>query len=1109
MDRKKGLQGEEQIYTELKNFSYPQYKDRIYGNYDVKISDVYEDPIPSEFIYQSDFILVANCVIFVIEVKNWAGKVSVDNEGNCIAGDGEYRGNPFTQNDRHVSDLRKFIIDIFNSDIEICPAVVFCKGAHVNVAGKYKNKLINFDNLNCFITEKIAECENKEKFDAKVISSFLSMYGKDEYPYDKELNIDLLKAYNFYKKQIGLAKEAKLAKEKVQAEEANEAKELKKAKRFQSSNKYNVEFDNSKRGFQIQGLKKADTECKHKYSRFLAVAYNNLLRNNSIDTKTMLPQYLLNVSKYSKENIELREIYHHIYKLMIVVLLMIRNNQVLDYSNPKIQVDFLYENKNADIILKFALEVLNDYLLKLSKLSFGEPKIEILYPKNSDVTIGYQSNCHIYISDSNFISGEGNEIWIENNIQYNINETNADDLLGFAKELSNFDSFREGQFECLANILTFPSDKIIIMPTGSGKSFIYYLAAFLQPKITVVISPTELLIENQIMNLKNIHAVNNLQFIKSDFKNFNELKQAQILYMTPETLQNDDIIRESFDYNTKKAIYSFVLDEVHCLSYRSHNFRPEYFTLPFKLKEFFTSSLYLGFTATSDYKVTKELMEHLKINEENILNPISINANKIKFEFFGCDSDNHMFAKLLEIVNNFSRKKTIIFVKNESIGKAIWSKLDPSVSLLFNKDDYSSLELFSDISTKFYFLVATIDIGIGIDIKNIKNVIHFGIPFSKMDFLQQVGRAGREGNYCDSYVIFLQKETIDSRLITLKLDYKTFFSEVIKSEPNDYIHTYNSLFNKFYEVTTNNQIFDYLVAGILNSYNKKEKTLIIKKLDNEMPLFVLYKLGIVEYWGLSNDELRICISKEIRLDSAKKIFRMFLDDIDSNELNREITDIKYIAELAKSFYNAFIDNYVKTKKDQMFKMLEMLEKHVDEFNISGEIKKDLENFFALPFVSLFNIETEILDSSFERINVMISEKKFSDEMIAKIERIYNPNPKFNYIALVGNLKDKSITNTFKDRFSEIINVLDEDKKEDFAMDFANILKERVSNNERLDSIIFDTIDLFRNHFDYPILYKVVNKYISISSNENTSYGLMLLYFNEYFESLKGEIINEQ
>ena len=75
------------------------------------------------------------------------------------------------------------------------------------------------------------------------------------------------------------------------------------------------------------------------------------------------------------------------------------------------------------------------------------------------------------------------------------------------------------------------------MPTGSGKSFIYYLAAFLQPKITIIISPTDLLIKNQINNLNEIHLLNNLHFISNSFIDINESKQNQILYMTPDALQ--------------------------------------------------------------------------------------------------------------------------------------------------------------------------------------------------------------------------------------------------------------------------------------------------------------------------------------------------------------------------------------------------------------------------------------------------------------------------------------------------------------------------------------------------------------------------------------------
>src|SRR5690606_2645020 len=143
-----------------------------------------------------------NYAVFVIESKNWSGKVKVDSLGNCIVNNEEYRGNPFTQNDRHVADINKFLKEKFELETSIFPLVVFGEKAHVvEVDEKYKDKLVNFDDLHAFIANKIEECRNNKKIDAKIISSFLDIYKYKTYPYYKQLNNGLINEQRNYLKQ--------------------------------------------------------------------------------------------------------------------------------------------------------------------------------------------------------------------------------------------------------------------------------------------------------------------------------------------------------------------------------------------------------------------------------------------------------------------------------------------------------------------------------------------------------------------------------------------------------------------------------------------------------------------------------------------------------------------------------------------------------------------------------------------------------------------------------------------------------------------------------------------------------------------------------------------
>lgn len=70
----------------------------------------------------------------------------------------------------------------------------------------------------------------------------------------------------------------------------------------------------------------------------------------------------------------------------------------------------------------------------------------------------------------------------------------------------------------------------------------------------------------------------------------------------------------------------------------------------------------------------------------------------------------------------------------------------------------SILKSFSDINGSLRVLVATVAFGLGVNCPNIREVIHFRAPASMLDYIQESGRAGRDGRACNAKLLYSARE---------------------------------------------------------------------------------------------------------------------------------------------------------------------------------------------------------------------------------------------------------------------------------------------------------------------------------------------------------------
>ncbi|MCR4922276.1 MAG: DEAD/DEAH box helicase [Bacteroidaceae bacterium] len=224
-------------------------------------------------------------------------------------------------------------------------------------------------------------------------------------------------------------------------------------------------------------------------------------------------------------------------------------------------------------------------------------------------------------------------------------------LTYFLNLLFRKEKFRNGQLPILTRAMSNLS-VIGLLPTGSGKSLTYQLAAMLQPGITVVIDPLISLMKDQYDGLRNV-CIDSCTFINSTVadrarrEEMMERSKIQFIFLSPERLcirgfrnrlRNMQDIHVYFAYG--------VIDEVHCVSEWGHDFRFTYlhlgrnlynYVLPKQSEGKFTNLTLFGLTATASFDVLADVERELSGNGAFPLDSDAIiryeNTNRLELQY--------------------------------------------------------------------------------------------------------------------------------------------------------------------------------------------------------------------------------------------------------------------------------------------------------------------------------------------------------------------------------------------------------------------------------------------------------------------------------------------
>jgi len=332
------------------------------------------------------------------------------------------------------------------------------------------------------------------------------------------------------------------------------------------------------------------------------------------------------------------------------------------------------------------------------------------------------------------------------------------------QKVYGYDAFRGQQQAAIERALA-GQDSLVLMPTGGGKSVCYQIPAQLGEGTVLVVSPLIALMQDQVSALHELGVPaaflnSSLSYDEQD-EVIARLRSGQLrlLYIAPERLVQSNTRALLRDVPIKLI----AIDEAHCVSQWGHDFRQDYLALH-ELGEWFPGVPRMALTATATTLTRSEIIKRLALNDAATL-VSNFDRPNIRYRVQPKTDGSSQLDSFLRqhrgeagIVYCLSRKKT------------------ESTAQRLTRQGYTALPYHAGLPSETraenqrrflledgVIIVATIAFGMGIDKPDVRFVVHLDLPKSLEAYYQETGRAGRDGEPAEAWMIYGLQDVVRLR----------------------------------------------------------------------------------------------------------------------------------------------------------------------------------------------------------------------------------------------------------------------------------------------------------------------------------------------------------
>jgi ATP-dependent DNA helicase RecQ len=326
------------------------------------------------------------------------------------------------------------------------------------------------------------------------------------------------------------------------------------------------------------------------------------------------------------------------------------------------------------------------------------------------------------------------------------------DLIAQARDILKkkfgYDQFRSGQQQVIQEVLS-GHDVFAMMPTGSGKSICYEVPGYLLEGIVLIISPLLSLMEDQVNQLreigeKNVRALNGLMHPEERSRVLAHLRDIRFLFISPEMLRQHSVLTAL----SRVKLSLFVVDEAHCVSQWGHDFRPDYLYLA-EIRSHLGNPACLAVTATADERVREDIVRSLDLRAVNYV-LMSVDRRNIALAVHKVKSSEEKIEELCKLLSKVQLPGIVYCAGRdwtERLADIVRQKLGLRTAFY-----HGGMEAVDRRKIQNQFLDGELDLlcctnafGMGINKPDIRLVVHFHFPATMNAYLQEIGRASRDG----------------------------------------------------------------------------------------------------------------------------------------------------------------------------------------------------------------------------------------------------------------------------------------------------------------------------------------------------------------------------